>query len=84
MNSLQFHDEMGELIDVLCERRALNPLRVLLPHYPMHNGLTDEWAELAAALKTVRVQHSNDLSESELNRVISLQHVAENALRHRS
>jgi len=80
MNALQFHEEMSELIDVLCERRALKPLRVLLPHYPMPNGLTDAWADLAGALKTVRVQHSNDLSERELNSVISLQHAAENAL----
>ena len=84
MNALQFHEEMSGLIDVLCERRALNPLRVLLPHYPMHSGLTDEWADLAVALKTVRVQYSKDLSETELDSVISLQHAAENALERRS
>ena len=80
MDSHKFQDEMSNLIDGLCERRALGPLRVLLPHFPMHNGLTDEWAELAGALKTVRVQYCAALSEVELNRVIDLQHAAEQAL----
>ena len=80
MDSRKFQDEMAALIDTLCERRALDPLRALLPHYPMYNGLTDEWAELAAALKTVRVQHHAGLPEAVLNRVISLQHAAEGAL----
>ncbi len=84
MDPRKFQDEMDALIDALCDRRALGPLRVLLPHYPMHNGLTDEWAELAAALKTVRVQHNSGLPDAVLNRVISLQHAAEGALGRRS
>ena len=84
MDARKFQDEMASLIDALCERRALDPLRVLLPHYPMHNGLTDEWAGLAAALKTVRIQHRAVLPEVEMNRVVTLQHAAESALEHRS
>jgi hypothetical protein len=84
MDAHNFHDEMTALIDGLCERRSLAPLRVLLPHYPMLNGLTDEWAELAAALKTVRMQHRDVLSEAEMDRVVALQHAAESALERRS
>jgi hypothetical protein len=71
---------MTALLDSLCARRALDPLRVLLPHWPIYNRLTDEWAELAAALKTTRVQYRERLSEEELELVISLQHAAEAAL----
>ena len=74
---------MTALLDSLCARRALDPLRVLLPHWPMHMELTDEWAELATALKTTRVQHRDRLSEEELELVISLQHAAEDALERR-
>ena len=49
----------------------------------MHMELTDEWAELATALKTTRVQHRDRLSEEELELVISLQHTAEDALERR-
>ena len=79
----EFQDQMAALLDSLCARRALDPLRVLLPHWPMHMGLTDEWTELAAALKTTRVQHRDRLSEEEMELVISLQHAAEAALERR-
>lgn len=84
MDARKFQDEMAALIDALCERRALDPLRVLLPHFPMHNGLTDDWAGLANALKTVRIQYREVLPEVEMNRVIALQHAAESALERRS
>jgi hypothetical protein len=80
MDARQFQDEMTALIDRLCESRAIGPLRVLLPHYPMTNGFTDEWAALAGALKTVRAQHHEGLPGAELDRVIALQHAAEHAL----
>ena len=79
----EFQDGMNALLDSLCERRALDPLRTLLPHWPMYNGLTDEWAGLAAALKTARVQHRDRLIDEELQLVISLQHAAEAALERR-
>jgi hypothetical protein len=71
---------MAALLDSLCGARALGPLRTLLPHWPMPNGFTDELAELAAALKTVRMQQHKALSSADMELVISLQHAAESAL----
>ena len=84
MDQREFQDGMAKLIDGLCERRALGPLRELLPHYPMPNGFTDEWAALAQALKTVRVQHRNALPQAELDRLVVLQHAAECAVERRT
>jgi hypothetical protein len=57
--------KLAELIDIWCERRALEPLRIVLPHSVLVSGLTDEWAELASALKTVRVRHFASLQPDE-------------------
>jgi hypothetical protein len=78
--SPSFHADMARLLDSLCERRLYGPLRVLLPYYPMPNGFTDEVAELARALKTVRAQLSTQLSSEEFDLVVSLQHHLESAL----
>ncbi len=43
-------------------------------------ALLTKWAELAAALKTVRMQHRDALSAADLDMVVSLQHLAESAL----
>lgn len=72
-----FDRELAALIDVWCERRELILLRMILPSYPRLSGLTDEWGELAAALKTIRVQHPNLLVDGELDRVVNLLHIAE-------
>ncbi len=42
------------LIDAWCERRELAPLARLLPAWTGNNGLTDGWAEVWEALRTVR------------------------------
>jgi hypothetical protein len=80
MTPREFQDRMDTLLDSLCAARALNPLRTLLPHWPMPNGFTDELAELAAALKTVRMQQHDALSAADLELVVSLQQAAEWAL----
>ncbi len=69
--------KLAELIDIWCERRALDPLRIVLPHSVLVSGLTDEWADLAGALKTVRVQHFASLQPDEVDRVVELQHLVE-------
>ena len=46
----------------------------------MSMGLTDEWVELARALKTVRVQHAGQIPEELMDRLASLQHAAESAV----
>ena len=42
------------LIDRWCERRALGPLRALLPVYPPAPVHTDQWAHLYAAVHALR------------------------------
>jgi hypothetical protein len=63
-----------------CDRRALAPLTIVLPHYPLFNGLADEVVELTKALKTVRAQLGSTLPASEFDRLVKLLHQAEAAL----
>jgi hypothetical protein len=70
---------MEKLLDSLCAQRAYGPLRTILPHYPVLNGFTDEWMNLASALKTVRIQNRTELRQSDMELVIFLQHAAESA-----
>ena len=42
------------LVDGWCERRALQPLSVLLPAYLALSGLTDAWMDLARAVDNLR------------------------------
>jgi hypothetical protein len=77
MNSQDFDKELAALIDAWCERRQLKLLSIILRAYPRASGLTDEWADLITALKAIRTQHSEHLASGELDRVISLLHVAE-------
>ena len=78
--SLNFDNELALLIDAWCQRRELTLLSVILRTYPRISGLTDEWAELVGALKTIRVQHSGLLTPGELEKVVALQHHAEAVL----
>ena len=48
--------------------------------YPRVSGLTDEWALLAASLKTIRFQFGEDLLATELDCVVELQHLAESVV----
>ena len=80
MTREQFHLAMSELLNSFCDRRAWDPLRILLPCYPMPHGFTDEWVNLAKALKTVRVQLGESLTDLESKRVVRLLvHAAEAA-----
>lgn len=66
-------NNLWNLVDGWCERRALNPLRHLLPAYPPPNGTSDEWYELHDALKDIRASCGEQLTEEEkktLNNVI--------------
>ena len=77
MTPQEFHAELKALVDAWCERRELALLRTILKGYPLVSGLTDELAELAGALKTIRAQHRALLIAGELDRVIDLQQFAE-------
>lgn len=76
----EVHSLLQQLINGWCERRALDPLREILPCYPLVSGLTDEWASLAKSLKTIRVQFAKELEPAELESVIELQQLAESAV----
>jgi hypothetical protein len=52
MNSQAVHDQIAKLIDIWCERRELKALATVLPAWLSNNGLTDGWAEVAAAIRT--------------------------------
>lgn len=80
MKPQNFDSDMADLVDAWCERRQLKLLSIILRIYPRVSGLTDEWGEIASALKTIRSQHSNLLKFDELNKVIDLQQYAESLL----
>jgi predicted DNA-binding transcriptional regulator YafY len=80
VKSSNFDRDMKALLDTWCDRRALQQLRIVLPHYPMPNGFTDEIRRLVVALKTVRAQTGATLPAAELDQVIELLHAAEEAL----
>lgn len=64
----QLIPNVESLIDAWCSRRALVPLRILLPAYPLPNGLTDGWGALSEALLDIENLRS-DLSGDERDRV---------------
>jgi hypothetical protein len=76
----EFEKEMVVLLNDWCARRAFQPLRLVLPHYPMINGFTDELTELARSLKTVCAQLGSTLPPDEFDRVVALLHAAEDWL----
>jgi hypothetical protein len=64
---------LARLIDAWCERRALGPLAVLLPAYTSNNGLTDGWAGVMEALRTLRgSRRLPDEERDEVGRLVVL------------
>ena len=45
---------LDELIDRWCERRALEPLRVVLEGYPPAPFVSDGWATLYASIRSLK------------------------------
>ena len=45
---------LERLIDAWCDRRDLRPLALVLPAFTSNNGLTDDWANLMEALRSLR------------------------------
>ena len=80
MTPAAFNEEMMALLNSWCDRRAFEPLRIVLPRFPMHNGFTDELVELSRALKTVRAQLGSTLLVEEFDKVVALLHATESAL----
>ena len=71
------------LIDQWCERRALNPLRGILPAYPLTNNLTDGWHMLYDALRDVRAGCRDELSAAEQQQLGEAIVIVQNALANR-
>jgi hypothetical protein len=71
------------LIDLWCERRDLNPLRRILPAYPLTNKLTDGWRMLYDALRDVRAFCRDELSAAEQQQLGDAIVIVQNALENR-
>jgi hypothetical protein len=80
MDSETFFETLASLIDAWCDRRALNPLRLILPAYPMASGLTDSWEILLQALYDIRAFCRESLPEAEMQQVEACIIAAEQAL----
>ncbi len=65
MDNNIFYSKMNSLIDNWCEKRNYNCLRVILPVYPLVNGLTDDWESLQSCLKDIRNNYSDFLLKNE-------------------
>ena len=52
---------ISTLIDGWCERRALRPLRTILPSWPPPNGFTVEWRDVWASMRHLRAMCRDDL-----------------------
>ena len=61
--------DLDTLIDEWCERRALNPLRSLLPAYPILMGTSDEWHNLYNALRDISASNRDKLKGDERERL---------------
>lgn len=70
-------DAVGSKIDFLvsawCARKELVPLRHILNGSASINGLTDGWAGLLEALRTIRAQCRDRITQQELDALIELQ-----------
>jgi hypothetical protein len=47
-------EQINELVDRWCDRRDLWALRRILSGWPRVSGLTDEWAQLMEALRSLQ------------------------------
>jgi hypothetical protein len=74
---------LDALIDGWCERRALRPLRYLLPAYPGVLAHTDQQFQLLDALKDVKGLCGDDLTPEERRLVAQAHDFVEERLRSR-
>ncbi len=74
------YQRLNWLIDQWCERKAVQPLRILLPAYPAAPVHTDQFYMLLEGLKDVKGLCRNQLSSEELGCVIASINEIEDAL----
>lgn len=63
------HSIISSLVDRWCEKRSLGSLRIVLPHWPMPNGFTDEAMNLLAAFRHLRAMCRDELTQDEFEKV---------------
>ena len=64
---------LSRLIETWCDRRALGALAVVLPAYTSNNGLTDGWADVMDALRSLRATRELPAEEqAEVERLVVL------------
>ncbi len=68
---MSLNQKLDWLIEQWCERRALRPLKYVLPAYPGTLAHTDQLGDLLEALRDVKGLCREDLSQDELAQVIS-------------
>ena len=78
---MNFNQKLDWLINQWCERRAIQPLKYLLRAYPNVLAHTDQLGDLLEALRDVKGFCRNELSEKELDCVISSINELENSLK---
>lgn len=76
----RFEKIMDELIDAWCERRALKPLRIILPSWPFGIGLTDDWHRIREALRHTPAMARDVLTAGELDQLNQLIAAVDQAL----
>jgi hypothetical protein len=52
----EVEDRLSSLIDLWCDRRNLEALARLLPAWTSNTGLTDGWAHVLEALRTIALR----------------------------
>lgn len=81
---LDVNAEITRLTNLWCDRRELGPLRTILNAWPMAMGLTDEVADLAAALKHIKAAYRDSLPPDEIEKVRLLWSQVQQALDRRN
>ena len=81
MDGKVVNDDIRVLVDRWCDRRDLAALAGLLPAWLANDGLTDGWADLAAALRTM--SGSPNLPQAERDELKRLFVVVDYAVRNR-
>ena len=71
---------LRQLIERWCDERNLGALSRLLPGYMAFNGLTDGWASLHDALKSVRALGHEEFSATDWDMLNELVRGAEQAV----
>jgi hypothetical protein len=80
-NQIDIQETIKELLNAWCDRRCFGALRIVLQAWPMYMGLNDEVYEFLNALKGVRSQARDELTEKELYQVDALVIQIENNLK---